>query len=140
MTTDSRDVQKGDLFIPLKGENFDAHDFLPQAVESGASVVLVSKESAARGLSGVTVILVPDTLMAMQDLAKYYLRKIDVRRIGVTGSVGKTTTRDMIYYICSERFKTGRLIKNYNSQIGRAANHILARQQLRCSSVRGGHG
>jgi UDP-N-acetylmuramoyl-tripeptide--D-alanyl-D-alanine ligase len=118
VTTDSREVQPGDLFIPLIGERFDAHKFLPQAAENGASAVLVSEESAAGGLPGVTAVMVPDTLTAMQDLAKYYLRKIDVKKISVTGSVGKTTTRDMIYYICSERFKTGRPQKNYNNQVG----------------------
>lgn len=114
--TDSRAAKEDSLFIPLIGENHDAHDFIPGAYEQGCRAFLVSKEEAAP--KDAAVVLVDDTLKAMQRIARYYLDKIDVRRIAVTGSVGKTTTRDMLYYILSEKYRTGRPEKNYNNLVG----------------------
>ena len=114
--TDSREAAEGALFIPLIGEVHDAHRFIPQAFENGCRDYMVSEADAAP--EGANVILVDDTLDAMQALAKHCLEKLDIRRVAVTGSVGKTTTRDMLYYIMSERYVTGRPIKNFNNQVG----------------------
>lgn len=115
---DSREVKKGDLFISIIGERTDGHKYIPQVAEKGASAVFTMKREAAEGISGPSVILVKDSVEASQALARYYLDRIQVKRIGVTGSVGKTSTRDMTAAICSERFKTGRAQKNLNSTIG----------------------
>ena len=118
VTTDSRAAGRNDLFIPLIGENHDAHDFIPGAAENGCRAFLISEKRAADQIPDSDVIFVPDTLQAMQDLAYHCLQKLDIRKIAVTGSVGKTSTRDMIYYILSEKFKTARPEKNYNNEIG----------------------
>ena len=115
---DSREVKKGDLFLAIGGERTDGHKYIPQVAEKGAAAVFTMKPEAAEGVSGPSVILVDDSVRASQALARYYLDRIDVKRIGVTGSVGKTSTRDMTAAICSERFRTGRAQKNLNSTIG----------------------
>ncbi len=116
--TDSRTACYGSLFVALKGENHDAHAFVGSARENGCSAFLISEEEAADSLPGADVVLVSDTLAAMQDLAHYYLDSLGLKKIAVTGSVGKTSTRDMIWYIMNEMYKTGRPEKNYNNEIG----------------------
>ncbi|NLD10680.1 MAG: UDP-N-acetylmuramoyl-tripeptide--D-alanyl-D-alanine ligase [Clostridiales bacterium] len=118
VSTDSRQVGSKTLFIPLKGENHDAHKFIPMAAEAGCRTFLTANKEATAGLTACNVIFVDDTLKAMQALAKYYLDKIDVKRLAVTGSVGKTSTRDMVYYMCSEKYRTGRSMANFNNDIG----------------------
>lgn len=114
--TDSRKAKPGDLFIPIIGEVHDAHKFIPQVVEKGASAVLVSREEAVE--EGISVILVEDTTRAMQDLAAWYLDRLNLKKIAVTGSVGKTSTRDMVYFILKEKYVTGTTAGSLNSEIG----------------------
>ena len=118
VSTDSRTAGAGCLFIPLVGENHDAHDFVGSARENGCSAFLISEKEAANRLPGADVIFVADTLQAMQDLAHYYLTTLDIKKVAVTGSVGKTSTRDMLWYTMSEMFKTARPEKNYNNEVG----------------------
>lgn len=123
--TDSRKAEPGDLFFPLIGENNDGHDFLAQVFEKGCRSIIVSDESKvpkreflADGIQP-DVILVEDTTKALQDLAQYYLGTLPMKKkIAVTGSVGKTSTRDMMYYIASMKYKTGRNLKNFNNGFG----------------------
>lgn len=117
VSTDSRAAAKGDLFIPIVGENHDGHEFIKGAYDNGCRAFLISEDIQVAG-DDACVIRVSDTLQAMQDLAYHYLQSLDIRKVAVTGSVGKTSTRDMIYYILSERFKTARPEKNYNNEIG----------------------
>lgn len=91
--TDTRTLQSGDLFVALKGERFDAHDFLPQAKGSGAVVALASHGLAQAGLSGIEV---PDTLLALGALARAWRAQFELPLIAVTGSNGKTTVTQMI--------------------------------------------
>lgn len=116
--TDSRKAQKGDLFIPIIGEVHDAHKFIPQVIEKGCTALLVSKEEAAETALGCDVVLVGDTTCAIQALSRYYLEKLNLKKIAVTGSVGKTSTRDMVYYTLSEKYKTGKTEGNFNNDIG----------------------
>ncbi len=120
ISTDSRTVKKGDLFFPLIGENFDAHDFLDQVFDAGCETVVVSnKEKLSAKAEGKNVVLVADTTLALQDLASYYLDSMPLKkRICITGSVGKTSTRDMTYYVMRTTFKADRNKKNYNNGIG----------------------
>ena len=99
--TDSRIFQQGDLFVALLGETTDAHRFVRQVAEQGGKTFLISERDAAEALADANVILVQDTLAGLQALTHYYLDKIGVGKIAVTGSVGKTSTRDMVYYILS---------------------------------------
>lgn len=115
---DSRELKAGDLFIPIIGERTDGHKYIAQVAEAGAAASFTMRKEAVEGITGPAMILVEDSVKAAQDLAKYYLNKIQVKRIGVTGSVGKTSTRDMTAAVCAERFKTGRAQKNLNSTIG----------------------
>lgn len=118
---DSRKAKEGDLFFALIGENHDAHKFIPMAKDAGCRAFVVSKEDFATELKeceGINVVLVKDTTKALQDLAAYYISTFDMKKIGVTGSTGKTTTKDMLYYICSEKYKTARNVGNFNNEIG----------------------
>lgn len=108
---DSRLIQPGDIFLPLKGAR-DGHDFIPTAFENGAVVTLSEQEVA------VPHILVDNTEQAFQDLARYYLAKTAVDVIAITGSNGKTTTKDMTAQILATTYKTYKTQGNYNNEIG----------------------
>ncbi len=118
---DSRECGAGDLFVAVCGEKNDGHDYIESVISSEAAAVMVSHEGPwlekARA-EGTAVIMVEDTVYAMGELAGYYLDKLDVRKVAVTGSVGKTSVRDMVYYILSEKYVCGRNMKNYNNDIG----------------------
>ena len=123
--TDSRLAEPGDLFFPLIGENNNGHDYLAQVFERGCRSVIVSepekipKEAFLSDGMQPDVILVENTTKALQDLAAYYLGTLPIKhKVAVTGSVGKTSTRDMMYYIASMKYKTGRNIKNFNNWFG----------------------
>ncbi len=119
ISIDSRSIKKGDLFIAIKGDNFDGHDFIGNAVKSGASgIILSSLHFSIKTLSPAFIIKVSNTLKALQNLAKYYRRKFDIPIIGITGSNGKTTVKDMIYGILSQNLKITKTIGNYNNQVG----------------------
>lgn len=128
VAVDSRRVSEGSLFVALPGERTDGHEFLAQATRAGAAALLVSEKEADRRsaqLAGITagngpaVIVVPDTLKALQGLAASYLRRFSgVTRIGVTGSNGKTTTKEIIGAIISRGNPTAVNEGNLNSEIG----------------------
>ncbi len=109
---DSRLIGTGDLFVPLKGAR-DGHDFIETAFENGAAVTLSEKEVANH-----PYILVDDVLSAFQTLAAYYLEKTGVDVFAVTGSNGKTTTKDMLAHLLSTTYKTYKTQGNYNNEIG----------------------
>ena len=109
---DSRLIETGDLFVPLKGAR-DGHDFIETAFENGAAVTLSEKEIANH-----PYILVDDVLTAFQALAAYYLEKTAVDVFAVTGSNGKTTTKDMLAHLLSTTYKTYKTQGNYNNEIG----------------------
>ncbi|MBI9015895.1 MAG: UDP-N-acetylmuramoyl-tripeptide--D-alanyl-D-alanine ligase [Phycisphaerae bacterium] len=120
---DSRQCPAGSLFVALRGENCDGHDYIDQAVAAGAVAVLIDRDvplSPAVKDAGVTVLKVDDCVIALGELAKFYRSKFvsGTHVIAVTGSNGKTTVREMIYHVLS-RFQKGiRSEKNYNNQIG----------------------
>ena len=102
ITTDSRAVKEGCLFVAIKGEKFDGHDFIEKAWENGASAVLSSKEINVP--DGRSSIIVDDTRKAFLSLAKGYRNLFDIPVCAVTGSVGKTTTKDIIAAVLSEEY------------------------------------
>ncbi len=114
--TDSRKLKKGELFIALVGVRFDGHEFLDMALEKGAAGLVISKDISIK--TKVPVIRVFNTLKAMQDIAAAYRVKIDPKLVGVTGSSGKTTTKDMIAGILSEAGNTLKTEENFNNEIG----------------------
>ena len=109
---DSRLIESGDLFVPLKGAR-DGHDFIPTAFAQGAAATL-SERPVAEG----AYILVDDVLTAFQRLAQYYLEKMQVDVLAVTGSNGKTTTKDMLAQLLTTTYKTYKTQGNYNNEIG----------------------
>lgn len=108
---DSRRIQPGDIFLPLKGAR-DGHDFIPTAFERGAVLTLSERVVSYPHL------LVADTMSAFQDLARYYLEKTAVDVIAITGSNGKTTTKDMTAQILATTYRTYATQGNYNNEIG----------------------
>ncbi|MEH7511653.1 UDP-N-acetylmuramoyl-tripeptide--D-alanyl-D-alanine ligase [Gottfriedia acidiceleris] len=117
VSTDSRADLNGKLFIPLIGEKFDAHQFLPQAIENGASAVLCSREFS-NVPTNASVILVDDTLEALQKLSKSYLSEWNGKIVGITGSNGKTSTKDILTSILSAKYKVHKTQGNFNNHIG----------------------
>lgn len=112
--TDTRKITPGCLFIAIKGENFDGHDFAEKAVESGAKAVICEKDC---GL-GDSQILVENTRLALLDLAGHYRSKFSIPVIGITGSVGKTTTKEMTHAVMSSKYNTLKNEGNLNNEIG----------------------
>ena len=115
--TDSRRVEAGDLFVAIIGERMDGHRFVASAMEAGAEGCLVSKEPEEVP-AGKFCVLVPDTTRAMGDLAAYYRRKMGIPVVAVTGSVGKTTTKEMIAAVLSTRYRTLKTAGNLNNHLG----------------------
>ena len=115
VTTDSRSVREGSLFIALKGEVFDGHAFIPQTAEKGALIALTESDEAAGTMPHVTV---KSTYDAMGDLAHAWLNKLDVPVVSVTGSVGKTSTKETIATVLAAKYKTHKTEGNFNNNIG----------------------
>ncbi|MEK7400608.1 MAG: UDP-N-acetylmuramoyl-tripeptide--D-alanyl-D-alanine ligase, partial [Candidatus Poribacteria bacterium] len=124
ISTDSRTIKEGDLFVALIGENFDGHDFANQAIEKGAMGIVVSHEIQGFGDSIKTrtanpcIIIVKDTTLALGDIAKYYRDRFNIPFIGITGSNGKTTTKDMASAVLSGKFNVIKSEGNLNNTIG----------------------
>ena len=114
VSTDTRKIENGSLFICLKGERFDAHDFIPQAVENGAAAIVSERKVECP----VPVLTVESTSKALLDIARMYRESFDIPVVGLTGSVGKTTTKEMIYCVMSEKFNTLKTQGNLNNEIG----------------------
>ncbi|MDF2569465.1 MAG: murF [Sporomusa sp.] len=116
ISTDTRTVQPGNLFIALVGERFDGHEFVAQAVSKGAVGVIVSR--SVHVSEHAQVIEVKDTLKALQALARFHRKRYHIPVIGVTGSNGKTTTKDMLAAVLSSRFNVLKTEANFNNEIG----------------------
>ncbi len=114
VSTDTRTIKKGDLFFALTGESSDGHKFLHDALAKGASGVVVSHKVECKCLA----IRVADTLAALGDLAAYYRAKFNPTMVGITGSVGKTTTKEMVAAVAAARGPVLKNAGNFNNEIG----------------------
>ncbi len=112
---DSRKAKEGDLFFALRGEHHDAHDFVPEAFQAGAAGAVVARPVEA---GEQAVFHVSDPLGALQRLAAFWRRRHDVRVVGVTGSVGKTTCKELTAVVLSSRYRTLKSEANINTEIG----------------------
>ncbi|UYZ36733.1 UDP-N-acetylmuramoyl-tripeptide--D-alanyl-D-alanine ligase [Clostridium beijerinckii] len=120
ISTDTRKIQENNLFIALKGENFNGNDYTIQAIEKGASIIIIDdvkfkiEDLKNRG----TIIKVKDTKEALGDLARFYRKKIGVKVVGITGSTGKTSTKDLVAAFLSGKYKVFKTQGNFNNEIG----------------------
>ncbi|MDF2612577.1 MAG: UDP-N-acetylmuramoyl-tripeptide--D-alanyl-D-alanine ligase [Clostridia bacterium] len=114
--TDSRQMTKGSLFIPLKGEKFDGHEFIPTVFDKGAIATLTEERSIRD--SRLYTIYVKDTREALLKLANFYRNLFDIPVIGVTGSVGKTSTKEIIAAVLSAKYNVHKTEGNFNNEIG----------------------
>ena len=115
VTTDSRQIPPEALFLPIKGERFDAHDFIGKAIENGAAAVMSHRENEEYP---VPTLYVENTSQALLDLAGGYRTMCGGKVVGVTGSVGKTTTKELLYAVLSQGFRAQKTEGNLNNEIG----------------------
>ncbi len=118
ISTDTRTMVKGDLFIALKGKNFDGHDFIIEAFRKGASAVIAERNYIKKNPQDGPVIGVRDTLRALGDIARYWRSKFNIDVIGITGSNGKTTTKELVSSVLSRRYNILSTEGNLNNLIG----------------------
>jgi UDP-N-acetylmuramoyl-tripeptide--D-alanyl-D-alanine ligase len=118
VSTDTRAISPGSAFVALRGERFDGHDFLAEAARAGAACAVVAADRAAGLPPGLPLLAVPDTLEALGGIARFHRRRFDVPVVGVTGSNGKTTTREMIAAILATRGPVLKTEGNLNNEVG----------------------
>lgn len=112
---DNRDVKEGNLFVAIRGERTDGHRFIPAAFAAGAAAVLAEQLPKE---DGQPVILVDSTIRAMKKLAAYYRNSLNIQVVGITGSVGKTSTKEMIASVLAQKYCVLKTEGNYNNEIG----------------------
>ena len=122
ISIDSRTVREGNLFVAIGGERFDGHQFVKQAVRKGAEAAVVAKDRmqtiSQETLNAAAVVVVEDTKKALRDAAAWHRRKFDLPTVAVTGTNGKTTTKEMIADVLSSQFRVVRSPQSYNNLIG----------------------
>ena len=118
VSTDSRTTKAGDCFFAIGGENFDGHDYVAGAFAKGAVCAVVSKDIDGEKSAGKCLLKVEDTIIALGELAREYRRQAGYKVVAITGSAGKTTTRQIIYHALSRRFGVYQAPKSFNNEIG----------------------
>ena len=119
ITTDSRECPEGSIFIALKGESFDGNQFAAQALDKGCAVAIVSDEQVYNTYHGAgQMVLVDDTLQAYKDMAREHRRQFDIPVVGITGTNGKTTTKELIRTVLAEKYNVMATEGNYNNDVG----------------------
>ena len=123
ITTDSRDCPEGSIFIALKGDTFDGNKFAAAALEKGCALAVVSDEQIYNefnnsGHGNKQMVLVPDTLQAFKDLAREHRRRFDIPVVGITGTNGKTTTKELIRAVLAQKFNVMATEGNFNNDVG----------------------
>ncbi len=130
--TDSRAVEEGYLFIPIKGARVDGHDFIPSVIGKGAAAVLSEKE-----LTGCSIpyIRVESSVQALKDIGEYYRSQLTIPIVGITGSVGKTSTKEMIASVLSQKYKVLKTAGNFNNEIGLPLTLLRIREEHEAAVV-----
>jgi UDP-N-acetylmuramoyl-tripeptide--D-alanyl-D-alanine ligase len=119
VSIDSRVIKKNSLFVAIKGYRFDGHNFIKDAVKKGASAVVINEKNYRKHNSlEIPIITVKDTTLALGDLAKTWRKKLRTKIIGITGSAGKTTTKEMLSALLKEKYTVNKTIGNNNNHIG----------------------
>lgn len=115
ITTDSRKITAGCLFVPIRGARADGHDYIQQVIEAGALAVLSEKDL---GDVPFPYIKIESSLQAVKDIAEYYLKQLDIPVVGITGSVGKTSTKEMIAAVLEQKYRVLKTQGNFNNELG----------------------
>ena len=117
---DSRKIEAGDIFVAIKGERVDGFDYIENAIASGAVCIIANRmpEETIAIDGSFAFVVVRDPVVSVGDIAHVYKKRIKLRTIGVTGSVGKTTTKELIYAVLSEKFKVHKTEGNHNNELG----------------------
>ena len=115
ITTDSRQAAEGCLFVAVKGERVDGHDFIPSVFEKGAACVVCEREPEHPSGSWIQV---KSSLQAIKDMAEFYRKQLDIQVVGITGSVGKTSTKEVIASVLSEKYRVLKTLGNFNTELG----------------------
>ena len=131
--TDSRETGKGSLFIALEGENVDGHNYITSALARGSECVLCERIPENSVNQKYVAIVVNDTIRAIGELAKAYDRRVDNRKVAITGSVGKTTTKEFVAAVLNERVRLHKTEENYNSTIGMPLSLLAMKQDTEVS-------
>jgi UDP-N-acetylmuramoyl-tripeptide--D-alanyl-D-alanine ligase len=122
VSIDSRTIKKGNLFVAIPGETYDGHQFVYEAIDEGACVVIISKEKTnqmkSKELKEIPVVAVEDTKRALREIAAWHRKKFELPAVAVTGTNGKTTTKEMIAEVLSSKFKVLKSVKSYNNLVG----------------------
>ena len=118
ISTDSRTIQPGELFVPLRGENFDGHRFVEQVAAKGAAGAIVEEAWAGKTAENFALIRVDDTLIAYQKIAAAYRRSLPLKVVAITGSNGKTSTKDFVAAVLARRFRVTKTEGNFNNHVG----------------------
>lgn len=132
VSIDTRTIEAGAAFFALRGENFDGDQFAMQALEAGAAVVVVAKWQGEVP-AGAAVIVVEDPLVSLQKLACWWRRQLDIEVVAVTGSNGKTSTKDFIASVLEQKFKVCSTMKNFNNHIGVPLSVLSATEQCQAA-------
>lgn len=118
VSTDSRTVKAGDCFFSIAGENFDGHDYIGDAFEKGAVCAVLERDVDAEAFAGKCMLKVRDTIEALGLFAREYRRRAGYNVVAITGSVGKTTTRQIVYHVLGQKFRVHQSPKSFNNKIG----------------------
>ena len=129
VSTDSRTLQAGDLFVPLRGENFDGHKFIQQAAERGAVGAMVEESWRENGPENFGLIRVADTLVGYQTLAANYRASLPLKVIAITGSNGKTSTKDFVAATLTRKFRVTKTEGNFNNHVGLPQTMLAANRE-----------
>ena len=132
ISKDTRSMEGGELYIALVGDNFDGHDYVQKAAELGAAAVLVQRMPEGNVPSSCAVIRVDDTLRALQSLARRYRLQLSITAVGITGSNGKTSTKDFISAVLSQEFEITKTQGNLNNHIGLPLSILDADERHEC--------
>ena len=116
ISTDTRTISKSDIYLPLKGASFDGENFIDKALEAGAFACFTTKDNIFEDAK--LILKVENTLNAYLKLAQYYRHKLNPITVGITGSSGKTTTKEIVYSVLKEKFITHKTFSNHNNEIG----------------------
>jgi len=128
VSTDSRTLQGGDLFVPLRGENFDGHKFIQQAAERGAVGAMVEEKWNGKAPGNFALIRVADTLAGYQTLAANYRASLPLKVIAITGSNGKTSTKDFVAAVLARKFRVTKTEGNFNNHVGLPQTMLAAKR------------